>query len=159
MIVVDIEADNLLLEATEIHCICMLNTDNDERYSFYGQTLDEALLVLDSNSTIIMHNGVGYDIPVLKSIFGFNYKGLVVDTMLISQFLFPERPGGHSLEAWGQRLGYPKVEHEDWSVFTPEMLHRCEVDVELTAMVYEMLCSEAGETIEGLSIHEYQFTA
>jgi len=157
MIIVDIEANGLLEDANEIHCICMMNLDNSERYSFHGDFLDEALLVLDSNSTCIMHNGVGYDIPLLKSIFGFNYKGRVIDTMLMSQFLYPERPGGHSLESFGQKLGFPKVEHEDWSVFTPEMLHRCETDVTLTSMVYQALCSEAGETIEGFSLPEYRF--
>ena len=84
-----------------------------------------------------------------------DYKGKVIDTMLISQFLFPERPGGHSLEAWGEKLGFPKVEHEDWSVFTPEMLHRCDTDVTLTYLVYQALCKEAGEQIEGLSIPPY----
>ena len=77
-------------------------------------------------------------------------------TMILSQLMFPERPGGHSLASWGERLGFAKVEHEDWSQYSEDMLHRCQVDVSLTKMVYEALCSEAGGTFEGVSVPEYQ---
>ena len=157
MIVVDIEANGLLPEATEVWCICMHNREMKTNYSFAPETLDEALLVLDSNATLIMHNGIDYDVPLLKKIFNFDFKGKVVDTMILSQLLFPERPGGHSLAAWGDRLGFAKVEHEDWTQYSPEMLHRCETDVRLTNMVYEALCKEAGEVLEGVVIPTYRF--
>ncbi|MGJ8839522.1 hypothetical protein AB9H28_24425, partial [Salmonella enterica subsp. enterica serovar Kentucky] len=41
------------------------------------------------------------------------------------------KAGPHSIEAWGYRLGRGKPEHEDWSQFSPEMLHRCSEDVEI----------------------------
>jgi len=156
-IVADIEANGLLDTVTEIHCICMINNDNESKYSFGPDILDEALLVFDSNTTIIGHNFVDYDLAALKKVMQFDYSGKVIDTMLWSQYLYPERPGGHSLEAWGDRLGYAKVEYEDWSTYTPEMLHRCEVDTALTQMVYRVLCQEADEEIEGFFIPEYKF--
>lgn len=157
MIVVDIEADGLLPEITEVWCICMHNTENGEKFSFPPNILDEGLYVLNCNTIVIGHNFIGYDIPALKKVLGFDYQGKVIDTMILSQLLYPERPGGHSLAAWGERLGFPKVEHEDWSKYTPEMLHRCEVDVALTRLVYEALCNEAGEETEGMFIPEYRF--
>ena len=156
MIVIDCEANGLLPDANEVWCICMLNTENEETYDFGPEILDEALLVMDSNSTIIGHNFIGYDLPLLKKVMGFDYKGVVIDTMILSQLLYPERPGGHGLAAWGQRLGFPKVLHEDWSQYSTEMLHRCQVDVKLTHKVYETLCIEAGGTFEGVNIEEYK---
>jgi DNA polymerase III alpha subunit (gram-positive type) len=156
MIVVDIEADNLLPDVTEIHCICTKNIATEQCLDFYEDSLTQYSLLLQGE-TLIMHNGIDYDIPLLKKIFNFDFKGKIVDTIILSQLLFPERPGGHSLEAWGERLGYPKVEHEDWSKFTPEMLRRCRTDVVLTAMVYEALCSEAGERVEGITVPSYRF--
>ena len=154
MIVVDIEGNGLLPEINEVWCICMTNYENNESYSFPPHILDEALLVMDSQDCSIGHNVIGFDLPALKTVMGYDYHGTIIDTMILSQLLFPERPGGHSLAAWGERLGFAKVEHEDWSQYSEEMLHRCEVDVSLTKMVYEALCSEAGGTFEGGSIPE-----
>ena len=158
MIVVDIEANGLMPDVNEVWCMCMHNTENGEKYSFPPDILDEGLLVLDSNDTIIGHNFIGYDLPVLKMVRGYDYHGTIIDTMILSQLLYPERPGGHSLAAWGERLGFPKVEHEDWSQYSKEMLHRCEVDVELTRLVYETLCNEAGEMFVGTPMAKYNFS-
>ena len=157
MIVCDIEGNGLLPEINEVWCMCMYNTDNGENYSFPSNILDEGLLVLDSNDTVIGHNFIGYDIPALQKVMGYKYGGKVIDTMILSQVLYPERPGGHSLAAWGEKLGFPKVEHEDWSQYSDEMLHRCEVDVIITRLVYEALCKEAGEEVEGMTVPSYRF--
>jgi hypothetical protein len=76
------------------------------------------------------------------------YKGKVLDTFILSQLLFPER-GGHSLEWWGVHLGgEEKVVHDDWGVFSDEMMMRCEGDVRLTKSVLSFL-DPKGE-IEGV---------
>ena len=148
---IDIEADGLLDSITRVWCICM------EGASYPPDQLQLALSDMQEEDTLIFHNGLGYDLPALKMLHNFDYQGKVIDTMILSQLLYPERPMGHSLAAWGDRLGFPKVEHEDWSQFSDEMLHRCEVDVIITRLVYEALCKEAGEEIGGVSIAEYQF--
>lgn len=43
---------------------------------------------------------------------------------------------GHSVEAWGVRLGIKKPEHEDWSQYSEEMLHRCKEDVKIQTQLY-----------------------
>lgn len=63
----------------------------------------------------------------------------VVDTLVLSYLYNPKLEGGHSLEEYGLRFKFPKIVHEDWSKFSPEMLRRCEVDVELTEKVHDAL--------------------
>ena len=84
----------------------------------------------------------------------FHTKALRTDTMLLSQLLQPDRAGGHSLEAAGERDGRSKPEHEDWSRFSPEMLHRCSEDVEINHLLYNELQEEAYEPIQGLAYKE-----
>ena len=57
----------------------------------------------------------------------------------MSQMANPVRDGGHSLEAWGNTLGYPKIEYEDFTCFSEDMLKYCVRDVEITDKVYKAL--------------------
>ncbi len=143
----DIEADNLLVEATTIHCGVIYDYQTDEFTSFTDpQVLYEALMDVDR---LIAHNGRMYDGPVLERIIGRpnNLGPLppILDTLLISRLLWSDRgtspAGGHSLDAWGKYLGLTK-EHTDildWSTFTPEMLERCESDVRIQKVLYEWM--------------------
>ena len=103
------------------------------------------LAYMNTIDTLIMHNGVAYDLPLLKKLYGFNFKGRVIDTVLMSRLQRPNRKDGNSLEAWGKRLGFHKQEHEDWSQFSDDMLKRCETDVALNVKVYEALLKEQGK--------------
>lgn len=108
---------------------------------------------LDTVDVLIMHNGIGYDLPLLKKLYGYTFKGKVVDTLIISRLLNPKRlvpfncpnkkVGPHSIEAWGYRVGRGKPEHNDWEVFSEAMLHRCSEDVEILELVYKALMKEA----------------
>lgn len=110
-----------------------------------------------------MHNGVEYDIPLLKKVLGYEYKGKIVDTLIMSRLQRPHRAmpfgctaGPHSVEAWGLRFGIPKPEHEDWSQFSPEMLHRCEQDVEIQWRILVSLLEE-GKGQEWKQAHKTTF--
>lgn len=50
--------------------------------------------------------------------------------------------GVHSVEAWGVRFGIKKPEHEDWSQYSEEMLHRCTEDVKIQTQLYLKCISE-----------------
>jgi DNA polymerase I len=64
--------------------------------------------------------------------------------MLISQLLWPDRPGGHSLRAWGERVGSSKIDFHDWSLGeSAEMVEYCRQDVRLTGLVLRELQAEA----------------
>ena len=95
---------------------------------------------LEGDSPVVGHNLLGYDIPVLQRLWGIEIdKERVEDTLVMSRLANPQREGGHSLRAWGERLQFPKGDHRDWSKLSPEMVQYCKRDVELTAAVYEKL--------------------
>lgn len=68
---------------------------------------------LDSCDLIIMHNGICFDAPALKRNWNITMKqSQMYDTLVSSRLLNPSLEGGHSLEAWGQRLGFPKMDYK-----------------------------------------------
>jgi DNA polymerase I-like protein with 3'-5' exonuclease and polymerase domains len=75
---------------------------------------------LDSCDLIIMHNGICFDAPVLKRNWNITMKqSQMCDTLVLSRLLSPSLEGGHSLDAWGQRLGSFKAPYKKiWSWIT-----------------------------------------
>jgi DNA polymerase I-like protein with 3'-5' exonuclease and polymerase domains len=120
----------------------------------YGpEDIDRALAWLDGVDELIGHNIIDYDLPVLEKLYGWtpNPKTKITDTVILSRLFRSDRnlpnlcPGNaapHSLQAWGYRVGRGKPEHDDWSQFSPEMLHRCSEDVAINVLVYGALLQE-----------------
>ncbi len=135
-IVVDIETDGL--DAKIIHCVVI--KEGDKIYSYRPSNLYDCVPHIESADIIIMHNGVSFDAPVLKRILNVDIPlAKIRDTLILSQMDNPIRDGGHSLEKWGETLGFPKKEYEDFSEFSEEMLQYCVRDVEITDRVYKSL--------------------
>jgi len=104
---------------------------------------------------LICHNEIDYDLRLIKKLYPtFKPNSLFLDTYLLSQLLQPDRAGGHSLQSYGERFGRAKPEHEDWSRFTQEMLHRCAEDVEINHLTYTYLMDEAYEPVQGIPYKE-----
>lgn len=99
---------------------------------------------LDSCDLIIMHNGIAFDQPVLQKNWNVTMKlSQVYDTLVASRLLNPSLEGGHSLAAWGQRLGFPKGDFSDWDAgLTPEMETYCIQDTLVTQKLYDVLINE-----------------
>jgi DNA polymerase I-like protein with 3'-5' exonuclease and polymerase domains len=99
---------------------------------------------LDSCDLIIMHNGIAFDLPVLQKSWSVTMKlNQVYDTLVASRLLNPSLEGGHSLAAWGQRLGFPKGDFNDWDGgLTPEMEQYCIQDTLVTQKLYDVLINE-----------------
>ena len=149
-IVVDIETDSL--DATKIYCIVARNMESGDNYAFVGDDCyDKFPKFIEKHAEkIVMHNGVGFDAPVLNRLARTNIRlPQIEDTLIMSQLYNPERMNGHSLDSWGKRLGYNKIEFHDFSKFTNEMLTYCKRDVELTHKVYNHL------KLEGKSFSDY----
>lgn len=150
----DLESNGFLENATRVHC-GVFKELNGGVHKFRPDQIDEMLAYLDTVDVLIMHNGIGYDWPLLKKLYDYEYEGKKVDTLIMSRLLNPKRQvpfmcpnkkaGPHSIEAWGWRVGRGKPEHNDWEVFSEEMLHRCAEDVEILALVYAELMKEAGQ--------------
>lgn len=151
--VADLEANGLLDTATRVWCGVFKDRTTKEVFKFGPNQIKDMLSFMDTCAELQMHNGIGYDFPLLRKLYGYEYKGKVIDTLVLSRLLNPKRTlpyscpnkriGPHSVEAWGYRVGRGKPEHEDWSQFSEEMLHRCSEDVEIQFMIYDKLMEEA----------------
>ena len=91
---------------------------------------------------IIGHNIIGYDIPALKKLWNVDFNGKkVTDTLVMSRLAEPSRQGGHSLDSWGEQLGCPKGDYNDWLNFSQDMVEYCKQDVRVNELVYKKLIS------------------
>jgi DNA polymerase I-like protein with 3'-5' exonuclease and polymerase domains len=99
---------------------------------------------LDSCDLIIMHNGICFDAPVLRRNWNIMMKqNQMCDTLVLSRLLSPSLEGGHSLDAWGQRLGFAKGDFKDFdSGYSKEMEEYCIQDTLVTEKLYQHLTAE-----------------
>lgn len=149
-VIVDIETNGLLHSASKIWCVCCIDLEKNKGESFYGKSLTPELVgeYLNKFDTIVGHNFLRYDAPILNKLLFKDtpqYKikpSKVLDTLILSRLANPNRSGGHSLENFGEILGYHKREHEDWTQFSDDMLKRCQTDVVLNKKVFNLLRTE-----------------
>ncbi len=132
----DIETDGL--NPTKVWCVAVQNTYTEETGVFYEP--DDFIEWLKNANTLVFHNGIAFDVPVLKKLWGVDFSNVEVeDTLIMSQLDNPRREGGHSLAKWGEYLGYPKGEHEDWSKLSTEMVDYCLRDTKITTKVFKIM--------------------
>lgn len=126
--VIDIEADGLD-DATKMHVAVLRTGDNVEVYRDADKLKDR----LRSVKAVAGHNVLGFDLGLLARLYGIVVDVPVLDTLVLSRLLNYNIKGGHSLEAWGTRLGIAKVgvEIDDWSEYTPLMEARCVSDTDI----------------------------
>lgn len=136
MIVFDVEADNLLEDATKIHCLSY--TSDGKNYNTLFDYQDMRDLILSQNG-LIGHNIVRYDKPLLEKILGIRIKARLFDTLPMSWVLNYNRPK-HGLESFGEDFGVPKPVIDDWQNCTPEeYAHRCTEDVKINWLLWQDL--------------------
>lgn len=166
-VILDLEA-NGLRDVTKIWCIVCKDIDTGEVFRFRPNTpfsghvdfAEEFLAFIVTCSMVIGHNIVAYDAWAIEKLLGYTIPhNTLVDTLVLSRLYRPISPfkelyptfqklgldtrlGGHSLDAWGQRLGFPKTHFDDWTKYTEEQLEYCENDVHLTHLVYLQLIKE-----------------
>jgi len=149
----DLESDGLLAEATVIHCAVFKELESDRVVAFTPDNIQLLPTFLEQNvEELIIHNGIQFDIPLIKKVLGYEFDGKVYDTLVLSRMLSPNRrvprlcpntsASPHGLESWGWRVGRGKPEHNDWSTYSEAMLHRCTEDVYINELVYHKLQDE-----------------
>ncbi len=152
--VFDIEANGLTPD--KIHCMVFRSLDDKQVDMFRPHQMKEAISFMEGCDVLIGHNILSYDLPAIKKVLGYEYKGKKVDTLLMSRLQCPNRQAPlaargdpkamkspHGLGCWGYRVGRGKPEHEDWETFSEEMLHRCSEDTGINVAVYHELMKEA----------------
>ena len=141
-LVFDIETDDL--KATKIWCIVAQDVDTGQIYKYSPNNLDEGYKLLSNAETLIGHNIIGFDIPMVEKFGGVDLSHIpVIDTLVLSRLFNPTREGGHSLETWGYKLNYKKIEFDDYLNFSKEMLDYCVRDVQLNSVVLKKLREES----------------
>ena len=92
---------------------------------------------------VCAHNLIGFDAPVLRKVWNVQIPvSKAVDTLVMSRLMNPQIEGGHSLKAWGKRLGNDKMDFdtEDFDGgLTDEMIEYCKRDVEVLAQLHGFL--------------------
>ena len=155
IIVGDIEADGYLEEATKLHCIVLQELGTDKTFTITDNFRSSYLKAIKEGYTYVFHNSLGYDYPLVDRLIDVPFTvapdtiaGVpvqIIDTLAWSRELFPDRPGGHSLKAWEEKVTGHKPAVQDWKDEPLEVyVERCKSDVELTANVFIELCKEAG---------------
>jgi len=162
-LIFDIETDGLYNDVTQIHCVAIKDIGNGETYVFNDvgtqPPISRGISMLEEADTIIGHNSIGFDIPVIQKFYAWFTPKRAIDTLLLSRLYHPDLlvidrlrkvdgkvvcrwegmpvqlAGRHSLEAYGYRLGEFKgtfSKHTDWKEWSQEMEDYCKQDLQVT---------------------------
>lgn len=174
--VFDIEGDGLYPFVENIWYIHCKSLDGERSLSLRpsdnigdaASKLSEWIHSFDDGAIVAGHNILGYDVWALWKLLGIkpevgkngidtlDGKPVVfVDTLFLSMFLIPDLDG-HSLEAWGERLGNPKIDYRselvaagvipadapsgaEWGFYHPLMEKYCNQDVNVNIRLFNEL--------------------
>ena len=150
-LVFDIETNGL--QPTKIYCMSVLNVDTKEQLNFPQSKIEEGIELLESSDKLIGHNIIGFDIPTIKRLYGVDLLSKkIIDTLVLSRLFNPIR-ASHGLKAWGNTLQFPKIEFNDYSRYSDDMMKYCAQDVFVNYKVYQALKTESkGFTSESVNL-------
>ena len=149
-IVIDIETNGL--KPDKIWCIAAKPL-GEAVVSFGPNKIKEGIDYLNKADSLIGHNIIGFDIPVISKLHGIDLSKtkVIKDTLVMSRLFNPVRENGHGLKTWGYRVNILKKDHDEWDRFSKEMLERCKTDVLINEKTYQYLLEE-GEDFDEESL-------
>lgn len=139
----DIEANSLWPD--KLWCIVVTNVVTGECHKFYNESLKDFRKFVESrpNAFWVGHNIISYDAIHIDRLLGVSLPpNRCIDSLVLSRLYHPKMPGGHSLEAYGERFKVPKDLFNDFSRWSEPLMARCVVDVGLTIKVFKALVSK-----------------
>lgn len=174
-IVYDIEADGFIFESTKVWTICLTHVQTKTKLKINPFKEEDAkkkfldfIFSFGECPRIVGHFILGYDNFVVQNLLDIKFtvgrdtiegKSVqFVDTYYLSMFLNPDRQG-HSIEAFGEMLGFPKIDWRGKAIelglidknapdgaefmqWHPEMDVYCDRDVDVNVLVYQYLQKE-----------------
>ena len=144
-LIFDIETNGLA--PTKVWCIITKDIDTGVISSYVEGQWPTFNIAIAQAQEVIGHNIIGYDIPACEKLLGTDFSACkVTDTLVLSRLANPQRLA-HSLGAWGETLGFPKGDYNDWTHFNPDMLAYCKQDVAVNHEMYKAVLKE----LEGFS--------
>lgn len=159
-VICDVEADDLK-KPRNIWVISCIDVDTGEEHVFRYPIDRTAFRRWASGVTLwIGHNFLGYDLWVVGRLLGYQIDPLaVLDTLVLSRLLYYSIPGGHSLAAWGDRLGYPKDTFNDFSKYSLELEKRCTQDTKINYSFWSYLQKYLNDTklSQSILIEHYMY--
>ena len=91
----------------------VITKDIDSGEKRIWKAADNLSEYLKGDTQIIGQNIIAFDAPILNRIWKTAIQmSQCYDTLLVSRLLDPSREKGHSLNAWGQTLGLPKIDYK-----------------------------------------------
>lgn len=144
----DLEADNLLEDATKIHVLTIGYKTTDGEWNLKSTNDYETIKKIFSNpaNVIAIHNGVRYDGPLVEKILGIKIQATIIDTLALAWYVDCNRGKlgkKYGLAYYGEDFGVPKPIVEDWvGLSYEEYRHRCEEDVKITVQLWEFLLAK-----------------
>lgn len=165
----------VLLPSFDMHCIVVKDIETKDKFKFVQKEIKSQFVefMVEECETFIAHNQISYDLLAAKLFLGIDYEigetctlngrpVTIIDTLVLSKTLNPDRYGGHSIDDWGKRLGLEKIDWRKRAIelglitwdapkgaeflkYHPEMLVYCERDVDVNERVYNKLMEEWGD--------------
>lgn len=160
----DSETNGLLDELDRVHCLVLGDLDTGEILDFGPDRIEEGLRLLMESDLAVAHNGIWFDIPAMQKVYPWFTlrRDQIRDSLVMSRLIWtnladldkakkakqarqglpvmPIKPGWHSLESWGYRLGEHKGEYTGgWEHWNPEMHEYCIQDVRVTLKLWKLI--------------------
>ncbi len=170
---------------TVFHCAVFKDLDSGKKVYFVPQTWTARVLMdykggidvrgthrlpdyLDQCTEIWMHNAIGYDRLLIRDIFDYHIDIMKLrDSLILSRMgnhatyhkSHPRLRRGHSVAYWAKWMGLEqqKVEHEDWTQFSLDMLRRCDVDCDIQERIVKTIEQELSNCSPSAIIEEMLF--
>ena len=134
MQVFDIETDGF--NPTKIHVVSWMDDDGIMHSTHDYEEMRTFFLNAD---TLIGHNIVRYDAPVVEKILDIKLDARLIDTLPLAWYI-NHHLQKHGLAQYGEMYGVPKPKIDDWEGLTPqEYKHRCEEDVKINTRLWRDL--------------------
>jgi DNA polymerase-1 len=135
---VDTETDALKGYSKGHVAVCIDQDDNVAVFRDFHSNPEPFVEHLKGADLIVGHYFIGYDHAAIKKLTGYEIaREKILDTFIVSITLDADRPGGHSIESYGERFGDKKSAFSDFSKWSQELEDRCIQDTKLTKKIYE----------------------